>query len=96
MPWDHFSNLDEEDVVSLIAYLRALPPIAAKVPPHRLPAPDNCRIYTFWTSRNLERGCRPKPFASGGVPPTVELNCGPIKRASKPKPPGAPHQSPRS
>ncbi len=58
MPWDHFSNLDEEDVVSLIAYLRALPPIAAKVPPHRLPAPDDCKIYTFWTSRNLEPGCR--------------------------------------
>ncbi len=58
MPWDHFSNLDEEDVVSLIAYLRALPPIAAKVPPHRLPAGDDCKIYTFWTSRNLEPGCR--------------------------------------
>lgn len=58
MPWDHFSNLDEEDVVSLVAYLRALPPVAAKVPPHRLPAPDDCKIYTFWTSRNLEPGCR--------------------------------------
>ena len=58
MPWDHFSNLDEEDVVSLIAYLRTLPPIAAKVPPHRLPAADDCNIYTFWTSRNLEPGCR--------------------------------------
>jgi len=58
MPWDHFSNLDEEDVVSLVAYLRAIPPVGEKVPPYRPPAPDDCEIYTFWTNRNLEPGCR--------------------------------------
>jgi mono/diheme cytochrome c family protein len=58
MPWDHFSNWDEEDVVSLIAYLRAMPPAGEKVPPYRPPAPDDCKIYTFWTFRNLEPGCR--------------------------------------
>jgi hypothetical protein len=30
MPWDHFSNFDEEDVISLVAYLRLLPPVAAR------------------------------------------------------------------
>ena len=58
MPWDHFSNLDEEDVVSLIAYLRTMPPVGEKVPPYRPPTPDDCKIYTFWTNRNLEPGCR--------------------------------------
>ncbi len=58
MPWDHFSNLDEEDVVSLIAYLRVLPPVAARVPADRPPAPDDCEIYTFWTYRDLKPGCR--------------------------------------
>lgn len=58
MPWDHFSNLDEEDVVSLIAYLRAMPAVSDKVPPYRPPAPDDCKIYTFWTFRNLQPGCR--------------------------------------
>ena len=58
MPWDHFSNLDEEDVVSLIAYLRAMPPVGETVPPYRPPTPEDCKIYTFWTNRNLEPGCR--------------------------------------
>ena len=37
MPWDHFSNLDEEDVASVIAFLRMLPPVAqdASIPPSR-------------------------------------------------------------
>jgi mono/diheme cytochrome c family protein len=58
MPWDHFSNLDEEDVASLIAYLRTMPPVGEKVPPYRPPTSEDCKIYTFWTNRNLEPGCR--------------------------------------
>ena len=58
MPWDHFSNLDEEDVASLIAYLRLLQPIARKAPPYRPPAPDDCSIYTFWTVPDSQPGCR--------------------------------------
>jgi mono/diheme cytochrome c family protein len=57
MPWDHFSNLDEEDIVSLVAFLRMLPPVAQEVPPVRAPAPDDCKVYTFWTSQNFRPGC---------------------------------------
>ena len=58
MPWDHFSNLDEEDVASVIAFLRLLPPIARKTPGYRSPAPDDCPIYTFWTVPDQAPGCR--------------------------------------
>ena len=58
MPWDHFSNLDEEDVVSLIAFLRLMPPVERKALPYRPPAPDDCPIYTFWTVPDSQPGCR--------------------------------------
>jgi cytochrome c553 len=50
MTWDYASNLDEEDVRALVAYLRTLPPVKHEVPRFRLPATDDCDIYTFWTS----------------------------------------------
>jgi len=58
MPWDHFSNWDEEDIRAIVAYLRTLPPVAEPVPAYRPPSPDDCKEYTFWTSRNTEPGCR--------------------------------------
>lgn len=58
MPWDHFSNLDEEDVRAIIVYLRTLPPVDFKVPDYRPPSPDDCEVYTFWIDTNLEPGCR--------------------------------------
>jgi mono/diheme cytochrome c family protein len=58
MPWDHFSNLDEEDVRSLIVYLRALPPVTRLVPSDRPPAADDCDTYTFWIVPSASPGCR--------------------------------------
>jgi mono/diheme cytochrome c family protein len=59
MTWDLFSNLDEEDVVSVIAYLRALPPVRKAIPLPRPPAEDDCAVYTFFLRGELERpGCR--------------------------------------
>ena len=58
MIWDHSSNWDEEDVRSLIAFLRVLPPVRRPVPPARPPAPDDCDVYTFFTSRSDQPGCR--------------------------------------
>jgi len=58
MIWDHASNWDEEDVRALIAYLRSLPPVSYRVPPDRPPAPDDCEVYTFWTSASQTPGCR--------------------------------------
>ncbi len=58
MIWDHASNWDEEDIRALIAYLRALPPVSVKVPEDRVPAADDCEVYTFWTSASHVAGCR--------------------------------------
>ena len=58
MPWDHFSNWDEEDVRSIVAYLRLLPPIAQRVPPNRPPAAYDCKVYTFWLHKTTEPGCK--------------------------------------
>ncbi len=57
MTWDHASNWDEEDIRALIAYLRVLPPVSAKVPADRVPAADDCEVYTFWTSESHLAGC---------------------------------------
>lgn len=58
MPWDHFSNLDEEDLRAVIAYLRALPPVVNKVPDDRPPASDDCETYTFWIADVPDYGCK--------------------------------------
>ena len=58
MIWDHASNWDETDLRAVIAYLRALPPVKNKVMPDRAPAPDDCEIYTFWTSESHTQGCQ--------------------------------------
>lgn len=58
MPWDHFSNWDEEDIRALVAYVRMLPPVPNPVPPPRPPAPDDCQVYTFWTSSSMAYGCQ--------------------------------------
>jgi mono/diheme cytochrome c family protein len=58
MIWDHSSNWDEEDLRAVIAYLRSMPAVQNKVPTDRPPAPDDCEIYTFWTSPSHEQGCR--------------------------------------
>ena len=58
MPWDHFSNFDEEDVRSIVAYLRLLPPVAEKIPAGAPPSADDCKVYTFWVHKTREGGCR--------------------------------------
>jgi mono/diheme cytochrome c family protein len=61
MIWDHLSNLDEEDVRALIAYLRTLPAVRKVIPPARPPAADDCEEYTFLLATAdevLPPGCR--------------------------------------
>jgi mono/diheme cytochrome c family protein len=57
MPWDHFSNFDEEDIASVVAYLRAMPPVRQKVPPNLPPGANDCSVYSFWTVPNEKPGC---------------------------------------
>jgi mono/diheme cytochrome c family protein len=57
MVWDHASNWDEEDIRSIVAYLRHIPAVHHAVPADRPPAADDCEIYTFWTSPSGVPGC---------------------------------------
>jgi mono/diheme cytochrome c family protein len=58
MPWDHFSNWDEEDIRAIVAYMRLMPPVAQKVPANRSPAADDCSVYTFWVHKTEQPGCK--------------------------------------
>ncbi|BCA55959.1 hypothetical protein W02_30990 [Nitrospira sp. KM1] len=57
MIWDFASNWDEEDLRSIIAYLRTLPPVSNQVPSARPPAEDDCDKYTFWINESARPGC---------------------------------------
>ena len=58
MTWDQFSNLDEEDLRAIVAYVRLLPPVNRTVPIPRLPAANDCETYTFYLERSDQPGCR--------------------------------------
>jgi mono/diheme cytochrome c family protein len=48
MPWDHFANLDPEDLEALVVYLQQLPPVDSTVPPPAPPSPRDPDADTFW------------------------------------------------
>lgn len=58
MPWDQLSNLEEEDLRAIIAYVRLLPAVHRIVPFPRPPAPDDCETYTFYLGKSDQPGCR--------------------------------------
>jgi hypothetical protein len=59
MPWDMFSNFEEEDVRALIAYLRVLPPVAFKVNEPLPPSAEDCGTYSLYLlPLNQPPGCR--------------------------------------
>ncbi len=58
MTWDHASKWDEEDIHSVISYLRMLPPVKNKIFADRPPGADDCGVYTFWITENNSAGCR--------------------------------------
>jgi mono/diheme cytochrome c family protein len=57
MTWDQFSNLDEEDLRAIVAYVRLLPPVSRTVPLPRPPAADDCETYTFYLEKSDRPGC---------------------------------------
>jgi mono/diheme cytochrome c family protein len=57
MTWDQLSNLDEEDVRAIIAYVRMLLPVSRRVPDARPPAADDCETYTFYLNKSDQPGC---------------------------------------
>jgi hypothetical protein len=48
MPWDISANWSLEDQHALIVYLRALPPVAGKIPAPRPPQPDDPPADSFF------------------------------------------------
>ena len=58
MTWDQLSNLEEEDLRAIIAYMRLLPPVNRIVPVPRPPAADDCKTYTFYLYKSDQPGCR--------------------------------------
>jgi mono/diheme cytochrome c family protein len=58
MTWNQLSNLDEEDLRAIIAYVRLLPPVNRLVPLARPPAADDCGTYTFYLDKSDQPGCR--------------------------------------
>jgi hypothetical protein len=48
MSWDIVSNWTEEDQRAMIAYLRALPPVAGRMPPPRGPRPGDPPSAAFF------------------------------------------------
>ena len=57
MPYPHYSTLDEEDIYSVIAYLRTLDPVENQLPPREIDFPVNIIINTLPVNPNL--GPRP-------------------------------------
>jgi mono/diheme cytochrome c family protein len=48
MTWDFSSNWDEEDIRSLVAYLRTLPALAKAISHPFPPAAGDCEVYTYF------------------------------------------------
>jgi mono/diheme cytochrome c family protein len=57
MTWDQFSNLEEEDLRAIVAYVRLLPPVNRAVPVPGPPAAADCEIYTFYLEKSDRPGC---------------------------------------
>lgn len=62
MPYADYAALDDEDVVSVVVYLRTLPPVAARVPASVPAWPLSLLQNTF--PRPLARGVGPHPVAT--------------------------------
>jgi hypothetical protein len=68
MPWLNYTNLHDEDITAIVAYLRSLPPVKhtppAPVPPGQKPLPKSPSIVfpppPAWDAMNL-----PPPPAAG-------------------------------
>jgi hypothetical protein len=50
MPYADYSKLDTEDIYSIIAYLRSLPPIPGKTPESKTDFPENIILHTIPSS----------------------------------------------
>jgi mono/diheme cytochrome c family protein len=59
MTWDYSSNWDEEDIRSLVAYLRTLPAMANAISHPFPPAAGDCDVYTYFPMRDKapKSGC---------------------------------------
>ena len=57
MIWDHASNWDEEDIRSLVSYLKAIPPVKKLVPQSKPASESDCSIYVVFLEPDNTRDC---------------------------------------
>lgn len=59
MVWDYSSNWDEEDIRSLVAFIRTIPAIEKPMSRTFPPAPGDCEVYTYFPMRDKapKSGC---------------------------------------
>ena len=61
-PYPSYTGISLADVRDLMAYLRTLPPVAGKPPPHDLPPPFRIRrSIGFWKLLFFREGAAPRP-----------------------------------
>jgi mono/diheme cytochrome c family protein len=57
LPYSSYVHMSAEDARDLVAYLRTLPPVAGRAPPHELPFPFTIRRFVgFWKLLFFDRG----------------------------------------
>jgi mono/diheme cytochrome c family protein len=57
MIWDHASNWDEEDIRSLVSYLKAIPPVKKLIPQSKPPTESDCSIYVVFLEPDNTTDC---------------------------------------
>lgn len=58
--WDHLSSYEEQDIVAITGFFRAMPPVHEVVPKWQAPSAAECQIYTHWTGKSSTPGCKQK------------------------------------
>ncbi|HJP52858.1 MAG: hypothetical protein QGH99_02580 [Pseudomonadales bacterium] len=57
MIWDHLSNLNEQDIQSLIVYPQNMPAVGRSVPDTTPPSTEDCSEYTFYLEKDDRPDC---------------------------------------
>jgi mono/diheme cytochrome c family protein len=75
MPYNHYSQLAEEDIYAVIAYLRTVDPIEREIPPAQLDFPVNILINTMPVKANPQPKPSPEDVVNYGRYMTTAAAC---------------------
>lgn len=74
MPYEYFRNLTEEDLASIVVYIRSLKPVKNRLPGRQLPPPLESRLEPLEPVRNV-KGPDPKDRVARGRYLVTLSNC---------------------